>query len=62
MSVAGGKLILLGADEEANRELLVDILQAQGHRTELAKDGYEALAKLELGRRHTCLRQDMRGR
>jgi putative two-component system response regulator len=43
------KTILIVDDEAEIRELLKDIVEALGHKTELARDGFEALAKLKLG-------------
>jgi putative two-component system response regulator len=41
--------ILIVDDEGDIRELLKDIVESLGHRPELARDGFEALAKLKLG-------------
>jgi len=43
------KTILIVDDEAEIRELLKDIVESLGHGTELARDGFEALAKLRLG-------------
>lgn len=41
--------ILIVDDEEANREVLSSFLAPQGYHLELASDGFEAMAKLNLG-------------
>jgi putative two-component system response regulator len=43
------KTILIVDDEAEIRELLSDIVASLGYATELARDGFEALAKLRLG-------------
>jgi len=43
------KRILIVDDEPANRDLLEALLTGMGHATELAADGYQALAQLRLG-------------
>lgn len=42
------KRILVADDDKALRNLLYDILTTWGHEVEIAEDGFEALAKLEL--------------
>jgi cyclic di-GMP phosphodiesterase len=43
------KTILIVDDEAEIRELLNEIVESLGHKAELARDGFEALAKLRLG-------------
>lgn len=42
------KRILIVDDEEPNRDLLEAMVESLGHETEMAKDGFETLAKLKL--------------
>ncbi len=42
------KRILIVDDEEANREFLKDIVKSWGYEPEIAKDGFESLAKVKL--------------
>lgn len=43
------KRILIVDDEPEIRDMLKEIVEGQGHEAELAADGFEALAKLQLG-------------
>jgi CheY-like chemotaxis protein len=42
------KRILVADDDEHSRRVLQNILTTWGHDVEIAEDGFEALAKLEL--------------
>lgn len=46
--MASSKRILIVDDEESNRQLLVDLMETFGYESEVAKDGVEALAKMNL--------------
>ena len=47
--MAQPKTILIVDDEAEIRELLNEIVESLGHKAELARDGFEAMAKLRLG-------------
>jgi CheY-like chemotaxis protein len=51
--------VLLVDDDDDIREVLMDVLAAEGYRTEAAKDGLDALAKLDTGDRTLVIVLDM---